>query len=352
MCMSMLKHPSKRICLVLIAGLLLAACGQADDNNPSSPALTPTPLVNVTYLGVSPAMSYAGIYAAQTKGYFADENLIVQQLYSDHDDALRGQDLVDLVVAGKADFASAGADQLLIARQAGQPVVAIMAIYQRDPTAVLSLGDSGIQRPEDLVGKKIMAWNSENILRLFAAQVGLDLSQVTLVPSEGIDLRGGITMFLTGQVDAVIANSVEVEPPLKALGLGFNALYFYEYGIAMYPNLIFTTEAMIRLHPDVVQQFVNAVVRGTEYAVQNPDAMGEWFAEAYAADLGAGRATSQVEVMRGLVPLINPPSSMIGMMTATTWQFVHDAMVEGGLLEAFEFRQTYTLHFLNAYYTQ
>ncbi len=349
---STLQRQSVRLCVVLCAGLMLAACGQGDDDKPSTNAPTLAPPTSITYLAVSPAMSYAGIYAAQTQGYFDDEQLVLQTLYTDEDETLRGQDMVDLVVGGQADFAFAGADRLLTARQAGQPVVAIMAISQRDPSAVLSLSESGIERPDDLIGKKIMAWNSESIFRLFAAQVGLDISQLTLVPAGDVDLRGGISMFLTGQVDAVVANAVEVEPPLRALGLEYNVLYFYEYGVAMYPNLIFTTETMLRDHPATVQHFVNAVLRGTQYAIENPDTLAEWFGETYAKQLGTGRAASQVEVMRGLVPLINPPDSNIGMMTDATWQFVYDAMVEAELLPAFEYRQAYTLQFLNAYYAE
>ena len=132
--------PKFRVHSVLILFLiiaLLAACGGGDDEGKSDEASAVNP-DTVTFLTNIPNPSFAGLYVAEKEGYFTAEKLTVRTLYTDEIPDLVGQDAIDLVVEGRAEFSQASADRLLTAREAGKPVVAIMAIFQRDPTAIIS----------------------------------------------------------------------------------------------------------------------------------------------------------------------------------------------------------------------
>ena len=93
---------------------------------------------------------FAGYYAAIEKGYYREEGLAVE-LLEGKPGLVPAQALLD----GKADFA-VDAPSIVIQRQQGAPLVALAAIFQHSPTVVLTRGDSGITRPQDLRGKRVM----------------------------------------------------------------------------------------------------------------------------------------------------------------------------------------------------
>ena len=58
------------------------------------------------------------------------------------------------LINGKSSFAIWGADEIIKARANGIPIVAIAVIYQRNPWVYVSLKGSGIERVQNIVGKK------------------------------------------------------------------------------------------------------------------------------------------------------------------------------------------------------
>src|SRR3954463_10013 len=75
-----------------------------------------------------PEPEFGGIYAAKESGTFAKNGLDV-----DIQPGGAGTPTWQLVATGKADFAVASADEVLIARQQNADVVAIFATYQTCP---------------------------------------------------------------------------------------------------------------------------------------------------------------------------------------------------------------------------
>lgn len=348
----MQRRTLRRLVPMVLVVALLAACGTDKSSKANQPSATQATPADVTFYSVLPGVSHAGIYAAQTQGYFAEENLNLTLNYAPSFSTSEEADAVTLVANGMADFGSAGIDRILQARASGKPIVGIMSIYQRDPTAVLSLDGSGIEQPSDLVGKKILPLVYESVFRLFARQVGLDMNTVTLVPLENATLVQVVAIFLTHQVDAVVMNGTEGMVQLKKGGFPAHAIYFNDYGVAMYPNVIFTTEDMIQQHPDVVQHFVNAVLRGTTYALDHPADIADYVVTTYASVMDPRQVGSQGELMQAIIPLLRPVGSQPGMMTDATWQYVYDGMVAADLLQPQPLTAAYTLRFVDAFYQE
>jgi NitT/TauT family transport system substrate-binding protein len=126
--------------------MTVAACGSNDSAENSAPAATETPPPTVkVMLNLMPQVQYIGIHAAEGQGYYQDKDLDVELLYSDPN-----ADIIAAVTTGGAQFGVVSADRVLQARSRGEPVVAVMALYQRDPTAVLSLQTKEIRQASDL----------------------------------------------------------------------------------------------------------------------------------------------------------------------------------------------------------
>ena len=133
------------IAILVVVGLILAAC---TPKATQQAALTP---VTVQFLWTHQSQ-FAGFYAADQKGYYADEGLAVTFLKGGPD-----VDRWTSVLDGTAQFGIAGGDELVIGRSEGKQVRAIATIFRRSPVVFIALADSGITRPEDFAGKQVRA---------------------------------------------------------------------------------------------------------------------------------------------------------------------------------------------------
>lgn len=92
---------------------------------------------------------FAGYYAAQFKGFYRDAGLQVELREGEP-----GMDTTDSVLSGQAGYGIGNSD-LLLARVAGKPVVALAAMMQHSPLAILTLPDSNILHLSDLAQKRV-----------------------------------------------------------------------------------------------------------------------------------------------------------------------------------------------------
>ena len=121
---------------------------------------------------------FAGYYAAEAKGYYAEEGIDVRIV-----PGRPGMPALDAVLKGSAQF-GVGDSDLVLARLQGKPVVACAAIFQHSPLVVLSRRDRNIRTPSDLVGPLVMLSDRQNSAQLWAMfmREGIDINTVRSVP--------------------------------------------------------------------------------------------------------------------------------------------------------------------------
>ena len=101
---------------------------------------------------------FAGYYAALEKGYYRDAGLDVT-IAEGH----TGDEPLDNVLSGASQF-GVGSSGLLLARQAGKPVVVLGVIFQHSPYVLLAPQTGPIQGIHDIKGKRVMlAAQSEDL---------------------------------------------------------------------------------------------------------------------------------------------------------------------------------------------
>jgi NitT/TauT family transport system substrate-binding protein len=141
---------------------------------------------------------FAGYYAAQDQGFYADQCLDVT-IVEGGVDIVPQQQLAD----GAVDFALAWVPKALATREAGANIVDIAQVFQRSGTLQVSFADAGITTPADFSGKTVGNWGFGNEYEIFAAlaQANLDpATDVTLVQQD-FDMSG----LLSGDIDAAEA---------------------------------------------------------------------------------------------------------------------------------------------------
>ncbi|NTU78103.1 MAG: ABC transporter substrate-binding protein [Chloroflexales bacterium] len=324
---------SKALLLLCAVVILLASCGAR-----VPPSTAPVP-VTVQLFWTHNA-EFAGFYAAERQGYYADEGLAV---------ALReGGTTIDYLTPisdGSAQFGHAGADELLVARAAGKPVRAVATIYRRSPSAFVALADTGITRPQDFVGKTIRVTpQSLTHFRAMMARVGIRPDQYTVV-----NLPSEVELFASGQADvwSVYTNNFLVA--LQQAGYKLNVIYPDDYSVHFYADSIFTSDDLIANNPDLVLRFLRATLKGWAYAIEHPTEIGPLVVQ-YAPAADAALETAK---MMAALPLINTGEDQIGWMRPAVWDGMATTLHDQGVLaQPVEPTAAYTLQFLKAIYGQ
>ncbi len=94
---------------------------------------------------------FVGYYVADAKGFYRDKGLDVEIR-----EGGPGAPAIDAVRSGAADFAISSFGELKEASAKKEPLVAVMAGFQIPPLVIFSLADSGIKKPGDLAGKRLV----------------------------------------------------------------------------------------------------------------------------------------------------------------------------------------------------
>lgn len=245
---------------------ILSACSGVD--TPS----TPKPLTKVSVsLDWFPWSNHAGLFIAQDKGYYAAEGLEVD-IHPPADPAT----ILTTVAAGRDDFGINYQTGVMIAREQGVPVVSVAALVQHPLNSVMTLTESGIAEPKDLVGKKV-GWpgipDNEPLLGTMLKSQGSSLEEIELI-NVGFDL---VPALIGKKVDAIVG-AYWVHESISAINQGFpvNIMRMEEHGVPdFYELVLVTTEDKIASDPELVQKFVQATARGYQDAISDPQAAVE-----------------------------------------------------------------------------
>lgn len=205
---------------------------------------------------------FAGYYYAKEQGLYQSSGLDVELLPG-------GPDIspMQTVISGSSDFGIIGADQIILARSKGVPIVAVAVIYKKSPVAIASLKKSNIQSPSDLKGKTVAIVYGKDEEVIYKAL--LDKESVPRDLIKEVPLTFDLSQITTGKVDAQIVYEMNEPVLLAQKGFDINLIKPRDYGINLYSDTLFTTEKMIKDHPDTVKKFVNATIKGWEEAFSN-----------------------------------------------------------------------------------
>ena len=264
---------------------------------------------------------FAGYYAAQDQGFYADQCLEVE-LIEGGVDIVPQQPLAD----GAVDFAVAWVPKALATREAGSDIVDIAQVFQRSGTLQVSFADSGITTPADFAGKTVGNWGFGNEYEVFAglAQAGLDpAADVTLVQQD-FNMDG----LLAGDIDAAEAMTYnEYAQVLEAENPETGELYqpedlsvisYEEIGVGMLQDAIWADGERLgndEAYRDIAVRLLTASLQGWAYCRDNVQACTD-LVVAQGSQLGASH---QLWQMNEINQLIWPAESGVGFIDEAAW---------------------------------
>ncbi|MPZ27328.1 MAG: hypothetical protein GEV12_13185 [Micromonosporaceae bacterium] len=271
----MRRHTRILTALAAVATMLVASACTGGDGDTGDEDTTPDEVVYITAFGVFGREAYA--WVAQEKGYFEEANINVEI-----QPGTGTGDNIALVASGQAQFATGDMSgvTLLLGNGEIEGITVVGAVHQLSLIGFMSLGDE-IQTPQDLEGKSI-ADSSGSVGRLlfptYADLVGIDPESVDLVDADPPQLP---TLLASGQVDAIGQFSVGV-PLIEAAAEGETASFipYSDEMTDLYGNSLVTSTELAQSDPDLVQRFRDALFRGLEYSIDDPQGAAEILAAA------------------------------------------------------------------------
>jgi len=213
--------------------------------------------------------NHAMFFVARDKGYFSQAGINVTAIRK----GTGSTDALKLVANGNADFGFADLPTLQVGRSQKLPVVALAAVNQESPLAMISIkAKHPMSKPADMKGMNIGVHPSGStyvFLKAFFAKNGLNLAdfkQSTVSPPYE-------NMLILGRVD-LVPGYIDAEVPeleAKAGGPGsLSILHGSDFGYDAYGSGLFTSEKMIAEKPELVQRFVKAYLQAFKDVVENP----------------------------------------------------------------------------------
>jgi NitT/TauT family transport system substrate-binding protein len=278
---------------------------------------------------------FAGYFAAQEQGFYADQCLDVT-IVEGGVDIVPQQQLAD----GAVDFALAWVPKALASREAGANIVNIAQVFQRSGTLQVSFAEAGITTPADFEGHTIGNWGFGNEYEIFAAlaQAGLDpATDVTLVQQQ-FDMVG----LLSGDIDAAEAMTYnEYAQVLEAVNPDtgelyqpedFNVVNYEEVGVGMLQDAIWADGERLDsddAYRDIAVRFVTASLQGWAYCRDNVEACRD-IVVAEGSKLGDSH---QLWQMNEINKLIWPSPNGVGFIDEAAWDRTAQIALETPNLE-------------------
>jgi len=285
---------------------------------------------------------FAGYYLAEEHGYYHEEGFDITLL-----EGGPGIDKIDLLLAGEVHFCVDSIENLLLRREAGDDVVAVMVSFQRNPLVFVAKTDSGISTPEDCVGGSAAILGADYADVQFYAmldRLGLDGGTVTCS-----DYDFAHAAFYSDEVDLTLAYVNGGLIRMRTDGYDVVTLWPGDYGVNLYADALITTREMIQNRPEIVEGVVRATIRGWEDAVLDPEgSIGSILSYAVDSDEDTQRA-----MIYATLPLLTLGTNPVGWMNTEIWSQMINMMTQYGVIAALINPQaSYDMRFLEAIYDE
>jgi len=329
---------------LLGAGLviLIAVVGGALLWHFRRPAAKPTVLTPVSVrLEWLNGPRFAGMDVAKDKGYYQAAGLNV-----DLEEFQANTDVNKEVASGAADFGVSTPLEVILARDKGENNKAVAAIYQTSAYSIVAQKKSNIKSPADFKGKVLgnIGDNNEANITYAAllAKVGLDPTDATIKP---IDFNV-VKDFQTNAADTADIYRTDQTFLLDQAHITYDQVFPEQYGFVIYGDVLIASDAKITTHPDQVQAFVSATMRGWQYAIDH---------QSETLGILAKYENSSYEVpgyakfsLSAIVPLIRPTGDQpLGNMQYVPWNRAYEGVKEVGLVtKSFDPSDFYTSKFI------
>ncbi|NVN85713.1 MAG: ABC transporter substrate-binding protein [Rhodopseudomonas sp.] len=252
-----------------------------------------------------------------------------------------------LLIAGKLDFfMSANTLQSFDAVANNVPVVAVAAIFQKDPQVLLAHPESKVAKLTDLKPLTLFV-SKEGVASYFQwlkSEYGFSEAKVKPYTFNAqpflVDQQSAMQGYVTSE-PFVIEKQAKFKPTVVLLA---------DYGFDGYSTLIETRRDLTDKKPDLVQRFVDASMIGWYNYLYGDNAAGNAMIKMLNPEMSDDMLAYSVAKMKefGIVDSGDALRDGIGAMSDARYASFFDKMSRAGAVRRdLDFRKAYTLRFAN-----
>lgn len=282
-------------------------------------AATTTLKLNLNW---KPEPQFGGFYEAQRLGKFKLKDTEVKIF-----EGGSGTPTIQMLQNGQTDFAIVSAEEILLANEKDpkKPVVAMFAVYQKNPQMIMARQDSGLNSIQDI-------FKSDGVL---AVQQGLSYfrflekkygkPKVKIVP-----YQGGIGVFV--QNKSYSQQGFATSEPLNAEKSGVPAKVFAiaDEGFNPYTTVVAVRADDLKSKKEIITQVISGIRTGWENYLKNPETANALMMKLNPSmDAATFKKSAEVQI-----PYIQVKNQRLGEMTAERWTQLHQQLLDLKVLKS------------------
>jgi ABC-type nitrate/sulfonate/bicarbonate transport system substrate-binding protein len=204
-----------------------------------------------------------------------------------------------------------------------------MALVQHPLEAVLALKSSHISHPKQLEGKTVGISGDPADYAILDSMLLSDHGNPKLVKTVTLSTNT-LQALIAGRVDAIIGFWSDEGVALKAKGYAVNIMRVDKYGVPYSNELaVIASPQTVTHNPGLVRSFVQAWVKGEQYATTHPSqAIHDLASQAQGVDYSVN-----LRQLRALATVMRDGSGKVGTMQPGVWQRYVNWLVQHKLLK-------------------
>jgi len=309
------------VVMAVVFALAFASCGSSDSNDSTSASGTGGAAAPKTET-VSLLMNWFA--QAEQGGYWQAQAADVGKSQGIKFKVLQGGPQIQTipqVAAGKADFGVAQADELILARAEGVPVVEVFGGMDKYLQCMMFHKSAGIKDFSDISGHQVAVAPSGGFWPWIKGHYKLK-------NVKEINFTGSLAEFKRNK-DLVQQCFATSEPYFaNQENIDHAELQVADAGYNPYAQGLFTSEKMIKEHPDTVRKVVASVQKAWQQFLQDPSPARQLVLQTN-KDMEQAPFDYAWKTLKSGGYLGSP----VGEMTAERWTKLRDQLKEAGVLK-------------------
>lgn len=210
-----------------------------------------------------PQAQFAGYYVAQEKGFYKDAGVEVEIIHPS-----TSIQATSLLLSGKADLISLFLTTALSVRNQGTDLVNVGQISQHSAILIVTKKSGGIEKIDQLNGKKIGIWKSgfDELPKALISEKKLKV--------EWIPILSSVNLFMMGGIDAMTVMSYNEYDQIINSGLNEDELNVFplaEYGFDVPEDGLYCLRSTFQSKKATLDKFLLATLKGWDFTAANKE---------------------------------------------------------------------------------
>jgi NitT/TauT family transport system substrate-binding protein len=230
-----------------------------------------------------------------------------------------------MVATGQTDVGVADAPAAMQLRSKGAPVKILAPILQTNGFAIISLEESNIRAPRDMVGKRVAVQPGTaqtTLLDAIFAANNIDKGQVQIV---NIDPAALVGALLEKRVDAILAGADFQSVQMRDRGFKIHDIFYRDVGVPTVGLSLVARDDRLKSDSDLYRRFVAASLQGWDEARKDPDAASAAVSEMFPS---ANKDQIRKQLAVNLALLCAPGATALGKVPEGNWQKTFELMTQ------------------------